>query len=85
MIFVTDVEARRDYSLIVTFSDGKVKRYDAAPLLKLDVYRPIRNITYFLTAHVDYGTVSWDHDTDVAPENLYTDGVEADVQDIFTQ
>lgn len=82
MIVVTGVEAKRDYSLIVTFSDGKVKRYDMTPHLERNIYKSIRNITYFLTAHVDYGTVSWDYDTDVAPENLYRDGVDINVQNV---
>jgi len=76
LIYVTDVEAKRDYSLIVTFSDGKVKKFDARKYLTWEVFRPIRNITYFLMAHTDRGTVVWDDELDIAPERLYSDGVE---------
>jgi hypothetical protein len=76
MVIVTNVVANRDYTLTVTFKDGKVKLYDMKPNLGLEIFRPIRNITYFLTAHVDYNTVVWDHGTDIAPEELYINGVE---------
>lgn len=68
---VTDVEAKCDYTLILTFKDGKRKVYNALPLLKKSAYAPLKNLDFFLTARVNGDSVSWSDDIDIAPEHLY--------------
>lgn len=68
---VQDVKANEDYTLLLTFTGGVQRIYNARPLLEKDLYSSLKNITYFLRAKAEYGTVIWDDDVDIAPEHLY--------------
>jgi len=68
---VTSVQAKKDYTLIVTFIDGKQKIYNALPLLENPIYEPLKTLTFFLKAKVCGDTVAWSDDIDIAPEHLY--------------
>ncbi len=71
MIEVKSVEAAPDFELLLTFNDGERRRFDMGPYLRYPVYRRLENPGYFSLAHVDYGTVVWPGDIDIAPETLY--------------
>jgi len=71
LITVKRVEAQDDYTLLLTFSDGKKKLYNFYPLLKKDIYKPLENIDFFKKAKAVCGSVSWSDDIDIAPEELY--------------
>ena len=68
---VKDVIPTKDYQLILTFADGTKKRYNAWPLLRKEIYAPLRNLSFFLNARVECGTVVWNDDVDLSPEHLY--------------
>ena len=68
---VKDVKPQKDYMLLLTFEDGSEKMYDAKPLLQKALFKKLNNISFFMQAKVQYGTVIWDEDTDIAPEHLY--------------
>jgi len=68
---VTAVEAKNNYTLIITFMDGKQKIYNALPLLKKEIYAPLKNLKFFLNAKVIGDTVAWSDEIDIAPEHLY--------------
>ena len=68
---VTDVKPQNDYTLIITFASGEKKIFDAHPLLAKNIYKPLNNISFFLTAKADCGSVAWNDDIDIAPEHLY--------------
>lgn len=69
---VSSVEARNDYSLIITFKNGERKLYDAKHLLELPMYKNLAKV--FMSAKVDYGTVVWDGELDISPDTLYLHG-----------
>jgi hypothetical protein len=71
MIGVDSVEAVADYGLLLTFNSGERRRFDMRPYLHFPVFRRLENPAYFLLARVDYGTVVWPGDIDIAPETLY--------------
>ena len=71
---VRDVRATDEYTLIVTFCDGEQKIYDARPLLNKPIYRELQNLSFFLQAKVECGTVVWNDEVDLAPEHLYECG-----------
>jgi len=75
MIQVTKVIARSDYKLLITFSNGESKYFDMKPYLHYPVFRKLENPGYFSLASVDYGTVVWPGDIDIAPETLFIKGV----------
>lgn len=72
---VREVVARPDYTLILTFSNGEKKLYDASQLLKDDLFSPLKNPALFLKAHIDGVAVAWNSEIDVAPEFLYENSV----------
>lgn len=68
---VIAVEALPDYRLALRFANGEQKTFEMKPYLDYPVYRPLRDQALFAKALVDYGTVVWSQDIDMAPETLY--------------
>ena len=66
---VSSVEARPDYSLVLTFRNGERRLYDAKSLLKLPMYKNLAKV--FMLARIEYGTVIWPGDLDISPDTLY--------------
>lgn len=77
MIKVTAVEPRANYRLLITFSNGENKDFDMRPYLHYPVFRKLENPGFFALASVDYGTVTWPGDIDIAPETLFIKGTPA--------
>ena len=68
---VKEVQPREDYTLLLTFADGKRKVYNARPLLEKPIYAQLKNLAFFMAARADGCSVSWSDDVDIAPEHLY--------------
>jgi len=73
MIEVNAVEPVSNFGLILTFNNGERRCFDMRPYLRYTVFRKLENPGYFSLARVDYGTVTWPGDIDIAPETLYED------------
>jgi len=78
MIQVTSVEAVSDFRLELTFNTGERRRFDMRPYLRYPVFRRLENPAFFALARVDYGTVTWPGEIDIAPETLYEHSVLTD-------
>lgn len=72
---VTAVVPREDYTLDVCFSDGSQKRFDVKPLLDYPVFKPLNDLSVFMSVRVAFDSVAWGDDIDIAPESLYEKGV----------
>lgn len=76
------IRAFPDFELIVEFSDGAIKQYNAAPLLnKLPSFRHfIERPEDFLFATVDTGGygIAWNDGLDLSSDELWENGVEVD-------
>lgn len=68
---------REDYAIELLFADGQRGIYDLKPKLGEPLYAPLRQMTLFLAARVECGTVVWGNDIDIAPEILYGDSTAA--------
>lgn len=68
---VIAVKPQKDYTLLLSFANGEKKLYDARPLLAKSIYKPLNNLSFFLTAKAECGSVAWNDDIDIAPEHLY--------------
>lgn len=68
---VDEVTPCDDYTMEIVFHDGKRGVFDMKPLIDKPIYRKLKSRSYFVTAHVEGGTVVWDDDVDIAPEILY--------------
>ena len=70
-IAVNSVEAIQDVNLLITFCGGERRCFDIRPFFHYPVFRRLENPIFFSLAKVDYGTVIWPGDIDIAPETLY--------------
>ncbi len=68
---VKQVKPIEDYQLILTFSNGEKRMFDMKPYLKKGIFRELRDVSLFNTAHVSFDTVEWDNEADFDPEALY--------------
>ena len=78
MIEVNSVETVPDFELVLTFTSGERRRFDMRPYLHYPVFRRLENPGFFSLARVDYGTVTWPGDIDIAPETLYERSIPLD-------
>lgn len=75
MIQVTAVQPLASFGLLLTFNDGVQRQFDMRPYLHYPVFRRLENPGYFSLAHIDYGTVVWPGNIDIAPETLYAESI----------
>ena len=71
MITVKSVLAQPDYQLLLIFSNGEQRQFDMRPYLHYPVFQRLENQGFFSLAQVNYGTVVWPGEIDIAPEALY--------------
>ena len=71
-IEVADVKILDDYMMIVHFSTGELRLFDATSLFKYPAFKALEDEEVFKGAVVEYGVVTWkDGEIDIAPETMY--------------
>jgi hypothetical protein len=73
LLDIVRVKPRKDFYLELEFENGECRLFDMRPLLSLKPWDRIMNERIFERARVDYGTVVWPGEIDIAPETLYDD------------
>ena len=74
---VKAVKPLDDMMMIVTFSSGEKRLYDATQLLAFPAFQPLKDEKIFKNAKVEYGVVTWnDGEIDIAPETMYENSYE---------
>ena len=68
---VIKVVPKDDFLMLITFSTGETKLFDARPYLEKGVFTRLKNLELFKQAYVAFDTVCWPGDLDIAPETLY--------------
>ena len=68
---VVSVSANEDFSLDLKFDDGSVRRFDITPYLEYEVFKELKDKTYFKRVKIAFGTVQWLNEQDISPETLY--------------
>lgn len=71
LLDVVEVKARDGYMLELVFENGERRLFDMNPLLVKKPFSRLKETGAFFGAHIDYGTVVWPGDIDIAPETLY--------------
>ena len=71
LLDVIRVEPRKDYTLLLEFENHEIRLFDMRPYLEKKPYITLKNSPVFMCATVDYGTVVWPGNIDIAPEPLY--------------
>ena len=75
MLLVTEVMTTANFGLLLTFNNGEQRWFDMRPYLHYPVFQRLQNPGFFALAGVDYGTVVWPGNVDIAPETLYAESV----------
>ncbi len=71
LLDVLTVKATKDYRLHLEFENGEKRIFDMTSLLEKKPFIRLKGSPLFLAARVDYGTVCWPGNIDIAPETLY--------------
>lgn len=71
LLDVTNVRVLPDYHLLLEFENGERRIFDMGPYLQRKPFLRLKGSPLFSLARVDYGTVVWPGDIDIAPETLY--------------
>ncbi len=72
---VTKVEPTDDFKLLLDFTNGEKRVFDAKQIMDIKVFEPLKNIAFFKSVKVEYGTVVWPKDIDYCPDTLYMQSV----------
>ena len=72
---VKKVVVEKDFKLVITFTNGEEKVFDVTPYLEIGVFKSLKNIAMYSTAHAEYGTVVWQNNVDFDPDTLYLESI----------
>ena len=75
MIIPVAVKYLYDYTLLITFSNGEKKIYDAQTDIRHGALTKLKNKSFFAQAKIARGSVVWSDEIDMAPETLYAESV----------
>ena len=69
---VTNIKILDDLIMIITFSTGEQRLFDATCMLQYPAFKALENEQIFKSANIEYGVVTWDNgNIDLAPETMY--------------
>ncbi len=67
----TKVKAEDNFIILVTFSNGEIKKFDVKPYIKGSWYGMLADKSYFKRVETDGFTVVWPEGQDICPDELY--------------
>lgn len=69
---VKSAKVTNDLCMLVTFSSGETRVFDASGLVSLEAFEPLKTPSIFNAFDIEQGVLTWcDGDIDIAPEALY--------------
>lgn len=69
---VESVRVVGDMTMLVQFSTGEMRLFDATCLLDFPAFQPLENPDIFNSPAIERGILTWSNgDIDIAPEKLY--------------
>jgi hypothetical protein len=71
LLDVISVKTCEDYMLELVFENGEKRIFDMKPFIDKKPFVKLFNSPLFSKASVEYGTVVWPGNIDIAPETLW--------------
>jgi Protein of unknown function (DUF2442) len=71
LLDVVQVKAGHGFTLELEFENGERRMFNMTSIMDKKPFSRLRDTGAFFAAHVDYGTVVWPGNIDIAPETLY--------------
>ena len=71
MIRVVNVSPLENYELLLEFNNGEKRIKDIKPYLDKGIFSKLKDKKFFEKVKISFGTVSWNSEIDLDPENLY--------------
>ena len=71
LLDVVKVDVKPGYQLFLEFENGEQRVFDMTPYMDKKPFSQLKGSPLFGKAFVDYGTVVWPGNIDIAPEALY--------------
>lgn len=68
---IIKVKVLKDYKLELTFDNNAVKIKDMKPLLDKGVFKELKDKNKFNSVKIKFGSVCWDGEIDLCPDELY--------------
>lgn len=68
---VLNVSPQKDYTVIVTFESGEIKRFNVKPYISGNWFGQLMDLDIFNTVRPCGNTIEWDDGQDIAPHELY--------------
>jgi hypothetical protein len=75
LLDVVNVQCSEGYLLYLEFENGESRVFDMSSLMDKKPFCTIKEKGLFKYAKVEYGTVVWPGEIDIAPETLYNRSV----------
>jgi hypothetical protein len=72
---VTSVKPEKDYSLILQFSNGELRRFDVKPYLDKGIFQELKDLSKFYSVHIDGLSIEWDNEAALCPDTIYMNSV----------
>lgn len=74
---IKDVKLLHDYIMIITFSTGEHRLFDATLLFDKPAFIPLKNEEVLAHYSIEYGVITWcEGEIDIAPEYIYSNSYE---------
>jgi hypothetical protein len=75
LIDVINVKPKDNFMLLLKFENGEEKEFDCKPLFDKKPFQKLKDKYFFDKAKIEFGTVVWSDDIDIAPETLYLESM----------
>ena len=73
MIRINAVRALDDYHLELAFNNGEIRLFDARPYLDKGIFIELKDVSYFRSVRLAFGSIAWPHEQDFGPDSLYAE------------
>ncbi len=82
MLHITRTHYVKEYTIAVTFNDGREGEVDLRPILDKGVFQSLQDVALFSQVHIEpeLETVAWPNGLDIAPEFIYFSAFKNDPQ-----